>query len=97
MDGNSVDRYKTFINIDCFYLACDVFDKLFELTSDETKSNRYFERLKEQLPQNYFERIPDEQVLYLVCSNVFYFEELFEKWDFYEGLEALRRCEFDCC
>jgi N(2)-fixation sustaining protein CowN len=35
--------------------------------------------------------------LYLVCSNSFYLDELFEKAEDEEGIRALNACELECC
>lgn len=93
----SVDRYVTFMNIDCYKHASEVIDSILEVTKEEKNSNRYWEVFKQNIPQSYFEQKSDEKVLYYVCSTVFYIEELFEKCDYTVGLELLKNCEYQCC
>lgn len=40
-----VDRYVTFMNIDCYKHASDVIDSILEVTKEEKNSNRYWEVL----------------------------------------------------
>lgn len=92
-----VDRYVTFMNIDCYKHASDVIDSILEVTKEEKNSNRYWEVFKQNIPQSYFDKNSDEKVLYYVCSAVFYIEELFEKCDHTKGLDLLKNCEYQCC
>lgn len=92
-----VDRYVTFMNIDCYKHASDVIDAILEVTKEENYSNRYWEIFKQNIPQSYFMQKSDEKVLYYVCSTVFYIEELFEKSDYTVGIELLKNCEYQCC
>lgn len=94
----SLERYVSFENIDCFKNACDVLDAFFALLRENPKANNgFWEKFKDKIPANYYTRTPDEDVLYLVCSNVFYLEELFENHEFTQGQDALRKAELECC
>ena len=95
--GESVDRYVTFMNIDCYQHATDVIDAIIEVTKDERYSNRFWEVFIEKIPQSYYEKKADEKVLYHVCSSVFYIEELFELSNHEAGLELMKNCEYQCC
>jgi hypothetical protein len=94
----SLERYVSFENIDCFENACKVLDAFFALLKEKPEANNEFwKKFIPKVPANYYSRTPDEDVLYLVCSNVFYLEELFEEFDFKMGLDALQKAEFECC
>ena len=100
MDKNSTevaDRYVSFMNIDCYRHASDVIDAILEVTQDERYSNRFWEVFKSKIPQTYFDKNPDEKVLYHVCASVFYIEELFETSNHAVGLELMSTCEYQCC
>ena len=82
----SVDRYVTFMNIDCYKHATEVIDAIIEVTQDERYNNRFWEAFKAKIPQTYFDKKSDEKVLYHVCASVFYIEELFEESNHTIGL-----------
>lgn len=95
------ERYVSFEQIDCFENACKVVDNLLRVTRDEKYNNLYWQKVIPNLPAAYYSRNPEEDksevLLYFVCSNVFYLEELFEKADDEDGINALRVCELECC
>lgn len=95
------ERYISFENIDCFENACLVIDQLLESTKDPEHMNLYWKKIIPTIPQAYYERDSKrddkEELLYLVCSNVFYLEELFENAENEAGLHFLRKCELECC
>ncbi len=95
------ERYVTFENIDCFENACCVLDHLLRIVDASEHVNLYWKKIIPTIPQAYYDRDKKadekEEVLYLVCSNVFYLEELFEDADDEAAQEALRRCELECC
>jgi hypothetical protein len=95
------DRYVSFENIDCYNNAQAVLEAMEELFSLHVNAkNEFWERFLSKLPDDYKNNPIDEggrDTLYQVCSNVFYFEELFESYDFEKGLEILKTTEFDCC
>jgi len=100
MDKNqseTVDRYVSFMNIDCYQHATDVIDAIIEVTANEKYSNRFWEVFKEKIPQSYYEKKSDEKVLYHVCASVFYIEELFELSNHEAGLALMKNCEYQCC
>ncbi|MEY4504033.1 MAG: hypothetical protein RL154_325 [Pseudomonadota bacterium] len=90
-----VDRYVSYLNIDCYKKASDVIDCIYEATLNS--KNEFWKAFKAKIPLAYFDKNPDEKVLYLVCSHVFYIEELFEATEFQKGIELLQGCEYDCC
>lgn len=92
-----VDRYVSFINIDCYKHASDVIDSILDVTGDEAFNNPFWKAFKAKIPQSYYENKSDEKVLYLVCASVFYIEELFEESDHARGLELMKNCEYQCC
>lgn len=95
------ERYVSFRNIDCFENACRVIDSLLRVTAKAEHVNLYWKKIIPTIPQAYYDRDPKadekEALLYLVCSNVFYLEEFFENEEDDEGLDALKRCELECC
>lgn len=93
----SVDRYVTFMNIDCYQHATEVIDAIIEVTKDERYNNRFWQAFKAKIPQSYFDKNSDEKVLYHVCASVFYIEELFEESNHTVGLALMKNCEYQCC
>ncbi len=95
------ERYVSFENIDCFENACLVIDELLRVVNSLEHVNLYWKKIIPTIPQAYYMRSAkldsSEALLYLVCSNVFYLEELFENNDHEAGLVALKRCELECC
>ena len=95
------DRYVTFENIDCYYNAKIVLDAMYELFALQPESkNALWERFETKLPEDYANNPIDslgKDILYEVCSNVFYIEELFDDYEFEKGLALLKTVEFDCC
>lgn len=96
-----VDRYVTFENIDCYKRAVEVLDAMKELFALEPQSkNEFWVRFEEQLPLDYHNEYTKEgwkDILYLVCSNVFYISDLFEEYDFEKGIAFLDKAELECC
>ena len=97
LDNKIADRYVTFMNIDCYKHASTVIDCIIKVTKDERYNNAFWQAFKAKIPQTYFDKNPDEKVLYLVCASVFYIEELFEESSYTIGLEIMKKCEYDCC
>lgn len=91
------DRYVSFMNIDCYKHASEVIDCILEVTKDPKYDNPFWESFRAKIPQAYFDKEPNEKVLYLVCASVFYIEELFEESEHEAGMEIMRKCEYDCC
>jgi N(2)-fixation sustaining protein CowN len=95
------ERYVSFENIDCFENACLVIDALLRVVENLEHVNLYWKKIIPTIPQAYYDRNPKsdekEELLYLVCANVFYLEELFENADDEFGIEVLRKCELECC
>jgi len=95
------ERYESFKNIDCFENACVVLDNMLRVLENPANMNLYWKKIVPMIPKAYYDRDfksdEKEEVLYLVCSNVFYLEELFEKADDEAGTQALRKCELECC
>jgi len=91
------DRYISFMNIDCYKHASDVIDSVLDVLKDEQYQNPFWDAFCAKIPQKYYENNSDEKVLYLVCSCVFYIEELFEESNHTIGLEMMKNCEYQCC
>lgn len=98
---NIKDRYVTFENIDCYKNSVEVLDALFELLNQKPETNNdFWIRFCEHIPENYskiYNKDGYKDILYYVCSNVFYISDLFEEYEFKKGIEALDRAELECC
>lgn len=95
------DRYITFQNIDCYENAALVLDAMIALFEEkpEAKNNLWL-NFMEKIPENYREvwsKGEEKDTLYLVCANVFYISDLFEEYDFLQGIEVLDQVELECC
>ena len=102
MSNNSNrDRYISFQNIDCYQNSVFVLDAINELFEKNPNSkNDFWVRFMETIPENYkekFEKDGHRDILYQVCSNVFYISDLFEDFDFEKGIEFLDQAELECC
>lgn len=94
------DRYVSFKNIDCYQNAIDVLDAMYELFQKHPQSkNKLWEAFDAKIPDDYKTQIKKEgsDILYQVCSNVFYIDDLFEEYDWQKGIEALEKAELECC
>jgi len=95
------DRYVTFKNIDCYENASMVLDAMNELFEKEPEAkNRLWIRFMDMIPKNYREDFAvgeHKDTLYQVCSNLFYIYDLFEEYDFENGITAMELCELECC
>lgn len=99
--GAVKDRYITFDNIDCYENSALVIDAMIELFEKKPDSkNKLWNNFMNKIPTNYrevFEKDGNKDILYLVCANVFYISDLFEEYEFEEGIEVLDQVELDCC
>lgn len=95
------ERYVSFEGIDCFENSCLVIDNLIRVLENKALLNPYREKMLEDIPKPYFSRDAkldkSEEVLYFVCSKVFYIEELFDEAEDEVALESLKVCELECC
>jgi N(2)-fixation sustaining protein CowN len=96
------ERYVSFENIDCFENACVVVDNMLRVLENPEHMNLYWKKILPMIPEQAYKarnaKLDESEVLlYLICSNVFYIEELFENADDAQGLAALKRCELECC
>ena len=101
MQATTRDRYVSFKNIDCYENASMILDAMCKLFESEPKSkNEFWTRFMEMIPENYrevFSAREHKDTLYQVCSNLFYIYDLFEEYDFEEGITAMELCELECC
>lgn len=95
------ERYTSFENIDCFNNACNTIGHMLRIVENSKMMNAYWEKYIPEIPQSYYHpndgKFQREDVLYFVCSKVFYFEELFENAEDEAGLASLNVCELECC
>lgn len=95
------ESYISFKNIDCFENACVVIDHMMRVLKDPKNMNIYWEKFMPKIPKAYYSRNPkddpEEKLLYLVCSNSFYIDDLFEDAEDEVAQLALHKCEQECC
>lgn len=95
------DRYVSFNNIDCYENATDVLDALYELFELHPEAkNELWVRFNTLIPQDYkavFAKHDSKDILYHICSHVFYLCALFEEYDFEKGIELMEKAEMECC
>lgn len=95
------DRYITFENIDCYENAALVLDAMIALFTEKPESkNDLWVNFMDKIPDNYrevWQKGDEKDTLYLVCANVFYISDLFEEYDFEQGIEVLEQVELECC
>jgi hypothetical protein len=95
------DRYVTFKNIDCYENAVLVLDAMYELFDlfPEAK-DAFWQRFEALIPKDYttvFAKKDSKDILYHICSHVFYLSALFEAYDFEKGLVLMEQAELECC
>lgn len=95
------ESYISFKNINCFENACEVLDHMIRVLKKPNTMNIYWEKILTMIPSAYYERDENsdskEEVLYLVCSNAFYLDELFESAEDVLAINSLNKCEQECC
>ncbi|MFV0482405.1 MAG: N(2)-fixation sustaining protein CowN [Campylobacteraceae bacterium] len=95
------DRYVSFANIDCYENAILVLDAMYELFEiyPEAK-NELWVRFETFIPKDYkavFTKKNSKDILYHICSHVFYLSALFETYDFEKGIALMEQAELECC
>ncbi len=100
MEGTR-DRYVSFHNIDCYENAILVLDAMYALFKEYPEAkNELWIRFESLIPANYtevFAKKDSKDILYHICSHVFYLCALFEEYDFEEGILLMERAELECC
>ncbi len=95
------ERYTSFKKIDCYKNASLVISSMNELFEIKPESrNPFWDNFMDKIPDNYHEvfiKGENKDILYLVCSNVFYIFDLFEEYDFEKGIQLMDKCELECC
>lgn len=96
-NASNPDRYVSFEGIDCDGDSRRVLAAVSRHIADPERTNRFWEAFKLKMAEaaNRAEHKPDE--LRLVCSYIYYIEELFEREGDEAGLELLHRLEEQCC
>lgn len=91
------DRYISIEGIDCFGNSLVVIQEALRILEQPEYKNAFWDLFLKKLPEDYTSREQRHNLLYLVCSQVYYLEELFEQADSKEGIEYLGKCEYECC
>ena len=89
------DRYKTFTGIDCVGDSRRLIGLIRRHIDDPAKTDGFWEAFKSKLAEVGDAGRPDE--LRVVCSYVYYIEDLFERYGDSEGIALLQRLEEQCC
>lgn len=101
MTQETRDRYVTFANIDCYENAVLVLDAMYELFELHPEAkDAFWLRFETLIPSNYatvFAKHDSKDILYHICSHVFYLSALFEEYDFEKGIVLMERAEMECC
>lgn len=95
--ANKPDRYKSFAGIDCMGDSRRIIQALRRHIDDPDRTNAFWQAFKRHLADAEDTDGSKPDVLRLVCSNVYYIEELFEHYGDEEGLILLQRLEEECC
>lgn len=96
MQAENVDRYVTFSNINCYERARRVMTAA-KRVIQAAPPNPFWQRFLDKTPASFESGEEDEALLYHICANLFYLEELFEAAQDSEGLALLDTAEPDCC
>jgi len=95
------DRYISFANIDCYENATEVLDALYELFALHPEAkNELWVRFETLIPDDYkavFAKHDSKDILYHICSHVFYLSALFEMYEFEKGILLMEKAELECC
>lgn len=98
---NARDRYISFHNIDCYENATQVLDAMYVLfTHHPEAKDAFWMRFETLIPKDYktiFAKHDSKDILYHICSHVFYLSALFEEYAFQEGIELMEKAEMECC
>lgn len=91
------NRYESFEGINCFENSRVVLKYALNILETPEYSNKFWDKFIEQIPESFYKGEDDEKHLYIVCSNVYYLEELFDLAEREDALNALEKCEEECC
>lgn len=95
----SQDRYTSFKGMNCDARAGAVIDRALPLMERPQWTNAFWEQFRTKVAAARDACAPagTPDVLYLVCSHVFYLRDLFEDAGDAEGEALLEMIEHDCC
>jgi hypothetical protein len=91
------DRYRSFQDIDCYGGAAAVVERLRRHLADPAHDNALWQRFIARLGDAARSENPKPDILFLVCSHVYYIADLFEAARDDEGMALMQQLEFDCC
>lgn len=94
-DDSAPDRYKSFHGIDCEGNSRKLLECVQRHIQAQQKPNVFWKLFQQKIEESEDPQKPD--ALRLICSNVYYIEELLEDCEDEEGLELLQQVETDCC
>lgn len=79
----------------------EILDALYELFSLHLEAKyALWMRFETLLPNNYkavFSKYDSKDILYHICSHVFYLFALFEEYNFEKGIILMGKAELECC
>lgn len=91
------DRYVSFRGINCEDNSTRLLAAIMAHINDPAKTNPFWERFKERIAKAEDVHARTADGLCLLCSHVYYIEELFDDHDDIDGLALLRKLEDECC
>ena len=97
MSEEVVDRYVTFKNINCYLRAKEVLEHVVRVVNSQENPNPFWKNYIEKMPESFYTGVEDEELIYHVCANVFYIDDLFERAGDEAALAIMDKAEFDCC
>lgn len=89
------DRYRSFSGLDCAGDALAVLQRVRRLIDRPQPPGPFWQHFAARLAR--MGEPGQGDALYLVCSHVYYIEELFEAESDADGLALLARIEAECC
>ena len=96
-DSDKPDRYVSFTGIDCAGNSARVIDRLLAHIERPERSNPFWEQFKVKVAEAKAGEAGKPDLLYLVCSHVYYISDLFETHGDDAGLDLLHQIEDECC
>lgn len=92
-------RYVSFKGMNCDARAQAIADRALALAETPDWTNAFWDLFRDKVAKARDPAAPvgTPDVLYLVCSHVFYLEDLFDDAEDADGLGMLKMLEHDCC
>ncbi len=96
-DPDKTDRYVSFKGIDCAGNSAQVIARLLDHIERPECSNPFWDKFKIKVAEAQAGLPGKPDLLYLVCSHIYYIADLFEAQGDEDSLALLRQVEDECC